>query len=84
MSDCTCIIQNLNWCLATWRYSGLENLYFKVDMNLGLISIAKLLISSVASFKSLSVYPENFSISLFQQFIFLSCLAESIIEAPAN
>jgi len=76
--------QNLNWCFATYRYSGFENLYFRVEMNFGFISTAKVLISSMQSFKSDSLYPENFSISLFQQFIFFSYFDERISEDAAS
>jgi hypothetical protein len=44
--------QNLNSWLATFMYSGLENLYFKVEMNFGFISIKNYLISLIASLRS--------------------------------
>jgi len=51
----TIAYQNLNWFLATCMYSGLENLYFNVEMNFGLISMAKDFISSTASLRSYSL-----------------------------
>ena len=77
------VSQNLNWCLATSPYSALLNLYFKVEMNLGLISIQKDLTSLMTSESDSSVQPENCSISLFQQFIFFNYLLAKIIEAAA-
>lgn len=52
-------------------------------MNLGFISIQKDLTSLITSDSEASVYPENYSISLFQQFIFFSCLDANIMEAAA-
>ena len=52
-------------------------------MNFGLISIANYLTSATQSFKSLSAYPVNDSISLFQPLFLLSCLEERIREAAA-
>lgn len=46
------LFQNLNSWLATFMYSGLENLYFKVEMNFGFISIKNYLISLIASLRS--------------------------------
>jgi hypothetical protein len=60
------------------------NLYLRVEINLGLISRAKHLISSTVSLKSFSEYPVNFSISLFQQLIFFNYFADKIRAAAAN
>ena len=53
-------------------------------MNFGLISIANVLISSRHSFRSDSLYPENFSISLFQQLSFFSCFDARIKDEAAS
>ena len=53
-------------------------------MNLGLISTANYLTSLTHSARSCSLYPVNFSISLFHTFIFFNYLAANIIEAAAN
>ena len=78
------LAQNLNWYFATSPNSGFENLYLRVEMNLGFISRQKLLTSLMTSCSEASVMPENFSISLFQQFIFFSCLVARIIDAAAT
>lgn len=68
--------QNWNWSLATSMYSGFENLYLRVEMNLGLISKANDFTSSTTSLRSASVYPENYFISFVQQLIFFNYFAE--------
>ena len=53
-------------------------------MNLGFISMANVFISSMHSVRSVSLQLEYFSISLFQQFIFLSCLEERMSAEAAS
>ena len=65
-------------------YSGFENLYFRVEMNFGLISTKNYLTSDTAVERSDFLYFVNFSMSFVQQSIFLSCLHESIKAAAAS
>lgn len=64
-------------------YSAFENLYRKVDMNFGFISNAKDLTSSMASFKSDSLYPVKFTIVSVHPVVFLSQDDDKIIDAAA-
>ena len=76
--------QKLNAIDATLRYSCFWNLYFNVERNLGLTSHANCLTSSMASFRSFSLYPVHFSISKFHALIFLMAFALSTKEAAAS
>lgn len=69
---------------ATSKYSGLENLYLRVYKNLGFTSYANYFTSSIANFKSSSLYPVHFSISLFQALILLIALADKMRAEAAN
>jgi hypothetical protein len=64
-------------------YSGFENLYFNVEMNLGLISRAKDLTSYTHLLRSSKVYPEKFTIFLVHPVVFFNCVADRINEAAA-
>lgn len=68
---------------ATSLYSCLENLYFSVVRNFGFTSRAKLLTSSTMGCRCSSVYPEAYSISRFQMWIFLMHLEARIRAAAA-
>ena len=68
---------------ATLMYSGFWNLYLSVERNLGLTSMANCLTSSMASFRSFSLYPVHFSISEFHALIFLMALVERMKAAAA-
>jgi hypothetical protein len=68
---------------ATLMYSGFWNLYLSVERNLGLTSMANYLTSSMASFRSFSLYPVHFSISEFHALIFLMALVERMKAAAA-
>lgn len=76
--------QNLKGIFATSKYSVFENLYLRVDKNLGLTSYANDFRSSVTSFRSSSLYPVFFSISLFQALILFIAFADRISAAAAN
>jgi len=69
--------------LETFKYSGLENLYFKVAMNLGFTSKANCFRSSITVFKSSSLYLVHFSISAFHPLTFLLFLALKMNAAAA-
>lgn len=77
----------LHWKLkaieATPMYSGFWNLYLSVERNLGLTSMANCLTSSMASFRSFSLYPVHFSISEFHALIFLMALVARMKAAAA-
>lgn len=75
--------QKLNGKFATLRYSSFWNLYLSVERNLGLTSRANCLRSSIAPFRSFSLYPVHFSISLFHALIFLKLLALKMNAAAA-
>ena len=68
---------------ATPMYSGFWNLYLSVERNLGLTSMANCLTSSMASFRSFSLYPVHFSISEFHALIFLMALVARMKAAAA-
>lgn len=70
--------------MATFIYSGFENLYLRMLMNLGFISLINNFTSFIISLRSFSEYSVNFSISLFQQSIFLSYLADKIRQLAAS
>ena len=77
----------LHWKLkaieATPMYSGFWNLYLSVERNLGLTSMANCLTSSMASFRSFSLYPVHFSISEFHALIFLMAVVARMKAAAA-
>ena len=76
--------QNLKGWLATLQYSGLENLYLRVEMNLGFISTQKDLTSATVSLRSSWVYWVNLSNSFPQtSSFFFNCLTDRISEAAA-
>ena len=76
--------QKLKGKFATLRYSSVRNFYLTVERNLGFTSSANCLRSSIASFKSFSLYPVHFSISQFQPLIYLKLLELKIKAAAAT
>ena len=76
--------QNLKSQLATFMYSGFENLYLRVEINFGFISTRNYLTSVIAFVKSLLLYLVNLTMSAVQQSIFFSYLQERIRAAAAS
>ena len=77
------LASKLNQQFATFMYSVFENLYRRVEINFGFISSAKDLTSSTASCKSLSLQPVNCCTLSVHPVVFLSQVADKIIDAAA-